>query len=207
MSPELAALVVHDLKNELGGLEATLLQLAASGTASAGQQQAHRQCLMLRQRFVQFLTLYGQDAQLTAHAVDESPIGMLASAARHAARSRPDLAIDLAEADQAPSFWHFDPRLVRMALDAALHNACRYARRMIRMQAREFDRYLVLSVEDDGPGLATVGAVNQETLLNTGLGTALCRAVAQAHRCGPRQGRAQLNNRPEGGAIFELWLA
>ena len=75
MSPELAALVVHDLKNELGGLEALLQHLACAPSASTAQQDAHRQCLVLRQRFVQFLTLYGRDAQLLAHAEDESPIG------------------------------------------------------------------------------------------------------------------------------------
>jgi signal transduction histidine kinase len=207
MSPDLAALVVHDLKNELGGLEALLQCLAASPTATLAQVEAHQQCLVLRQRFVQFLTLYGRDAQLTAHAVDESPVGTLASAARHAARARPDLAIELAAADQAPSFWHFDPRLVRMALDAALHNACRFAQRIIRMQARQIDGFLVLSVEDDGPGLGAAASDEGPQVHNTGMGRALCDAVARAHRCGPRQGHVQLNDRPEGGARFELWLA
>ena len=41
---------------------------------------------------------------------------------------------------------------------------------------------------------------------STGLGTALCTAVAQSHRLGERSGWARLGERPGGGARFELWL-
>jgi len=53
---------------------------------------------------------------------------------------------------------------------------------------------------DDGPGLGAHAAPS------TGLGTALCQAIAQAHTNGARAGKVVLVNRPDGGALFELWL-
>jgi signal transduction histidine kinase len=60
--------------------------------------------------------------------------------------------------------------------------------------------FLVFSVADDGPGLGAEGEPS------TGLGTALCRAIAQAHTNGARAGKLVLEDRPDGGALFELWL-
>jgi signal transduction histidine kinase len=204
MSPELAALVVHDLKNELGALEALLAGQAERPGDGHKARQAHQQCTALRQRFVQFLTVYGSDDTLCAHATDESPIALLTSVVTHAAHTHPTLHMRLVAADAAPPFWFFDARLVRMALDAAMHNATRFARHEVRLQALSVDQWLVFRIDDDGPGLGTAAPLSDNA---TGLGTALCHGVAQAHRCGERRGRAALGDGPEGGARFELWLA
>lgn len=202
-----AALVVHDLKNELGALEAALQQLALQPLAGAAAA-AHRQCQMLRQRLVMYLTAYGAEGELRAVRDDESPADLLASAA---ARHQPaDAALQvLAEPGaQAPPFWYFDRRLIAMALDAALHNALRFARQRIVLGARVEDGHLVFSVDDDGPGLGPQPAVDANANDNaTGLGTTLCRAVAQAHGTTRADGGVRLFNRAEGGARFELWLA
>lgn len=203
MSPALMALVVHDLKNELGALEASLATLAARAETAAAAS-AHRQCAELRQRFIQFLTLYGPDAELRAHASDESPSASLLSLLERGRMLHPDLHFEAIGLETAPAFWYFDARLVRLALDAALHNAGRFAQKTITLQALERDGFLVLRIDDDGPG---PGAVDPQALHATGLGTALCEAVGRAHHCGPRQGRARLFARPGGGARFELWLA
>ena len=52
MDPALAALIVHDLKNGLGALEAELLSLGEAGPPNGPAVQAHRHFLALRQRFV-----------------------------------------------------------------------------------------------------------------------------------------------------------
>ena len=80
MSPDLAALVVHDLKNELGALEAALERSIDHPSVELAQQN-HLQCADLRQRFVQFLTLYGQAGALRILATDESPMELLGNAA------------------------------------------------------------------------------------------------------------------------------
>lgn len=205
MSPELAALVVHDLKNELGALEAALERNTQAPTAEAARQN-HLQCMALREHFVQFLTLYGQPGGLRILASDESPVAVLEAAARHAALTHPGLHIQVCSAEQAPPYWYFDPRLVRMALDAALHNAARFAKGTISLQARAEEGHLVFRIDDDGPG-PDPSAHDKGAAHATGLGTSLCQAVAEAHACGERKGHTSLGFRPGGGARFELWLA
>lgn len=205
MSPELAALVVHDLKNELGALEAALERSILEPSTEAARQN-HLQCSELRQHFVQFLTLYGQSGSLRVLASDESPMAVLEAAGRHAALSHPRLHVQIASGEQAPPYWYFDPRLVRMALDAALHNAGRFARSSIHLQALLNDGYLVFRIDDDGPG-PDPAAHDPQAQHATGLGSSLCLAVAEAHTCADRRGHAALGFRPGGGARFELWLA
>lgn len=207
LSPELAALLAHDLKNELGALEATL-ELLASETPTARVRSGHQQCRALRQRFVMFLTLYGAQGHLAACCEDESPANLLL--ALHARHLQPDDAagvqVQLDPQCDPPPFAYFDPRLVSLALEAALHNALRFAATQVLLGVRHEQRCLVFWVADDGPGLGGAQASQAAEALNTGLGTELCRAVAQAHRHGGRVGEVKLFNRPEGGAQFELWL-
>lgn len=213
MNPQLAALVVHDLKNALGSLEGELVALEAD-PSQAKARAARRHCVQLRQRFVAFLTLYRAADDLRAMMSDESPQEFIAGIARHA-EPEPGATARLmcGPGATAPAFWYFDPRLVRLALDAALHNALRFARREVVIDSAEVDGWLVISVDDDGPGLGPEGgAVDADDGAgdgadwSTGLGTELCRAVARAHRNGDREGRVTLANRPQGGARFELWL-
>ena len=206
MRPELATLIVHDLKNALGVLESELLALVPKPQHEPARQ-AHRHCAELRQRFVMFLTVYGIEGPLRAQPTDESPIDLLhglAKAARSAdgEATRDQAAVRLAPCAAAPAFWYFDHHLVRLALQAALHNAARFARHDIVLGARREDDHLVLSVDDDGPGLGAIDPSRH----STGLGTELCNAVARAHSHGGRNGRVSLFDRAQGGARFELWL-
>ncbi|MDI1259043.1 HAMP domain-containing sensor histidine kinase [Aquabacterium sp.] len=200
------ALIAHDLKNALGALECELEALIDQPDPGLAQS-AYVHCTELRRQFVQFLTVYGAGDGLKVHSEDESPLDMLKSLQHTAALKRlitPGTAKVTLKGDGIgmPSFWYLDRRVVYMALEAALHNAVRFSRHQVVMGAREQDGYLVLSIDDDGPGLGAIDPSDQ----STGLGTALCEAVAKAHRCDGREGRVTLINRPEGGASFELWL-
>ncbi|CAN5914822.1 hypothetical protein BH11PSE8_BH11PSE8_19680 [soil metagenome] len=211
MRPELAALVVHDLKNALGVLEAQLLTLEREpGRALAGQ--AHLQCAEMRRRFMMFLTLYGADntdGELRAHCADESPQVFLRNLLTLVARPEGAALVHVGDCASAPPFWFFDFRLVRMALEAALHNAWRFARSQIVVSAREEAGWLVFTIEDDGPGLSDSDSSGDsaECTTTTGLGTELCHAVARVHSSAGRPGRVTLTTREEGGTRFELWLA
>lgn len=200
------ALIVHDLKNELGTLEDQLSRLAADPDPMAAGQ-AHRLCMHLRQRLVMYLTLYGGTGVLRAHCDDESPAELLDAVARrhHGNDGIRVIAPADAECAAAPAWWFLDRRLVEMALDAALHNALRYARSRIWLTLQSDNGTLVLGVEDDGPGLGESLAADGNDGTRTGLGTSLCRAVADAHGPGAA---VHLFNRPthEGGARFELRL-
>lgn len=205
METESFALIAHDLKNALGSLEGELEALI-DDPSPAMAHSAYMRCTELRRQFVQFLTVYGAGEGLRAHSEDESPKDVLELVYRAGQIRRLTLPnaprVDMRIPEGAPGYWYFDQRLVHMALDAAFHNASRFARQQVTLSLREDQGYLVFSVEDDGPGL---GAVDPSQS-STGLGTSLCQAVAEAHRSGERVGRILLENRPEGGARFELWL-
>jgi signal transduction histidine kinase len=201
MRPELAALVAHDLKNALGALEQRLhaLQLAPAAPLA---RRAHHECSELRQRFVMFLMLYSLDGDLAALRSDESPRDFVEHLARRLGPTDDGATLRTQVAAETPLSWHFDPRLVRLALEAAVHNARRFARHEIVLGARGEGGYLVLSVADDGPGL---GGGDSEAA-STGLGTELCAAVARVHGNSRHPGRSLLSNRPEGGTLYELWI-
>lgn len=201
--PSAVSLVVHDLKNELGALEAALEQLAAEPAPEAAAA-AHRQCRDLRHRMVTFLTLYGAEGELHAHCEDESPSGLLESLVARHLSAHPGISLVTELAAELPPFWYFDRQLVLMALDAAIHNALGFAQRQVTLRVRAQDGHLVFSVEDDGGGL---GHAKPAEPFATGLGTALCRTVARAHGTRRADGGVRLFNRPQGGACFELWLA
>lgn len=198
--PRLAALVVHDLKNELGALEARL-QALAERLDDPAAAQAHNDCRALRERFVQYLLLYGGTHTLRAHPSDENPAELLASLAQDTARRHPALRAQVLSPQEAPPFAFYDARLVRLALESALHNAARFARGWIGLQASRRGRALVFRIDDDGPG---PGATDPDAPHATGLGTALCEAVARAH--GSDGAQVRLLPRPGGGARFELSL-
>lgn len=213
MSPQLAALAVHDLKNALGSLEGELLALEAHPDAAAARS-ARLHCEELRRDTVAFLTLYRGEA-LRAVVDDESPLSLMQAVADaaddRAVADAPHIA--LVGTESAPPYWYLDIRLVRLALDAALHNALRYARKVVTLSAFERDGWLVLRIDDDGPGLAATAG--RPGAWSTGLGTELCQAVARAHANAGRQGRVELLDRPDlsqgqdpssPGARFELIL-
>ena len=208
------ALIAHDLKNALGGLEAQLQAMAQADGPDprTASEQALWQCQTLREEFVQFLTLYAAESgELRPLCEDESPTDFLQHIARQwqgrlQQQGRP-LQVQVAAAPDAPPFWYFDRRLVRVALDAALHNAARFASQCIVLGCHTAQGRLVLTVQDDGPGLGQAPLQpDASPENNTGLGTTLCQAVAQAHCSGDVCGHIELQSPPQGGTCFALHL-
>lgn len=201
------ALIAHDLKNALGGLEDELSRLIDDPTPVMAQR-AHLHCSELRRQFIQFLTLYGARTEgLAPHCEDESPLALLEALQRvWDAKLRMDdeaVSIEIASPTRAPAFWYFDHRLVRLALDAAIHNAVRFAKRRVTLDVHEAEGWLVWRVLDDGEGL---GADDPEHDSATGLGTALSEAVAEAHRSQGRVGRVGLRSSQDQGTEFTMAL-
>lgn len=202
MNAHLAALVIHDLKNALGTLQEQLRALEEEPTRALART-AGENCADLRLRFVAFLLLYGGKEALQPVISDESPQAFLQTLLGAAQQPNPHVTTRLESLTAAPAFWYFDHRLVRLAMDAALHNARRFATSEVRLSARTEDGFLVLIVDDDGPGL---GCSGNDQSWATGLGTELCQAVAKAHHNNGREGFVRLANRADRGVRFELWL-
>lgn len=200
MEPQFAALIVHDLKNALGVLESELWNL----TLEPNREQAlnaHAHCVTLRDKLIGFLTLYKDSSQgLQARIEDCNPEDFLEGLLRQRLDTRADLKLSIDTQDM-PAVGFFDEHLVGLALDAALQNALRFARSSIVLGCTEQDGALVFSISDDGGGLGT-----KEDRPSTGLGMALCSAIAHAHRKDGVAGSVSLRDRPEGGAVFELRL-
>jgi signal transduction histidine kinase len=204
------ALIAHDLKNALGVLEAELGAMAEAPTPEQAQS-ALLHCGELRREFVQFLTLYGAETDgLRALCEDDAPLDVLQALQRawqvRLTRSGTELQIHIEHAERAPAYWYFDRRIVQLALDAAVHNATRFARTHIALstcvQDAETGKELVWQIRDDGPGLNADDACDH----STGLGTSLCEAVARAHALGARHGQVSLRPGEQGGALFEMRL-
>jgi len=191
MDAELAAIIVHDLKNSLGVLEGQLRSLATE-IPDERTNQAHVTCLTLQEKLIGFLTLYKASSQgLTAHIEGLSPLDFLHALRRHLTVKEDDM----------PLIAFFDENLVGLALEAALQNATRFARSRIELACHKQDSGIVFTVRDDGPGIGTL-----EDKPSTGLGMDLCRAIAGAHIKGEQRGTVRLANHADGGAQFELIL-
>lgn len=201
MDIQLAAAVVHDIKNALGVLEGELEHMTLEPTRERALA-AYQDCALLHERLIGFLTLYKASSQgLHANIEALNPEDFLRALLRNRMSARPDLVVSI-ETQDMPVLGFFDENLAGLALEAALQNATRFARSAIEITCTaEQDGSLVFTVRDDGPGLGT-----KEDKPSTGLGMELCQAIAQAHRKGDRCGSVSLQGHPDGGAVFSLRL-
>lgn len=200
MNPQLSAIIVHDLKNELGVLEGRLTAL----TVDLDQEhalQAHASCVALREKMIAFLTLYkAAERGLNPRIEAVNPEDFLKELIRNHSSLRPELKL-MINSDAMPAIAFFDEHLVGLALDAALQNATRFAKSSIEVACSKTAGEIVFTVRDDGPG---PGATEEQT--STGLGMALCAAIAEAHSNDDRHGSVHLNTLADGGALFTMRL-
>lgn len=201
MDTRLAAAIVHDIKNALGVLDGMLAGLVQEPSREQAVS-AQEMCTSLRERLIGFLTLYKASSQGLSARVDAvNPEDFLNAVVRDNPSGRPDVTITV-RAEDMPVLGFIDDNLTSLALAAALQNAARFANSSIELAcAASPTGGLIFTVRDDGPGLGAV-----EAAPSTGLGTALCAAIAQAHRKGDHIGSVSLENHPSGGALFTLSL-
>ena len=108
--------------------------------------------------------------------------------------------IELSQSCSVVDEWPLDRDLVTDMLNNAIQNAGRYARSRVHVDARLDAGWLVFSVEDDGPGFASLPPAS-------GTGLTVARRLAFLHRRQGREGGLCLSNGASlGGARFELRL-
>lgn len=202
MNSQAAALIVHDIKNALAVLEG---ELHALSLEPERERAAHawRRCGALREKLIGFLTLYkAGSGGLRARVEPLCPEDFLRTLLADTLHAREGVQVRI-EGRDMPQLAFFDEHLVALALEAALQNALRFAKSAVALGCRPGEEGgVVFWVGDDGTGLGAQSACPP----STGLGTELCRAVAEAHRNRGRSGWCTLVDGAAGGALFELHL-
>lgn len=217
MHNSLSALVVHDIKNSLALLEIDLEQLNHHQDVPPEGQRAYRRCVELKGRLISFLTLYKHEQSgLNPMLVEVDPTefveGMVRSSqsamkaeTHHGHPITVRVACERISTSRSGVVM-FDENLVELALESALNNAVRFAHRMVEVWFEQHADTLAFKVMDDGAGVGTVDELMQrkvdEKSSSTGLGLALCKAVAKSHGAG----EVSIENVSGGGALFTMTL-
>jgi len=115
-------------------------------------------------------------------------------------------------------FWAFDRSLISGVLDNVLNNAFSYAKDKVRISANREGGYLLLKIEDNGPGYPEcMLADNKEGLSykktinfdtgSTGLGLYFSMLVAKSHTNKDREGYISIvNGGALGGGVFTIYI-
>lgn len=215
------ASTVHDMKNSLGMLlnsldevrESVPEDVRGSRPFTALEYEAQR----VHGDLIQLLGLYRLSEEKLSAAVEEQLVSdFLDEQHAHHRRLLEGLGITLeVNADPEAEEGYFDPQLVSGVLTNVINNAIRYARSQLQLNARAEDGWLVLSVEDDGPGypkpmLEADFSGTERIDFSTGstnLGLYFAERMAGMHSADGRQGFTRLRNGGDlGGSVFELWL-
>lgn len=212
---------VHDMKNSI-----TLL-LAALDEITQQCQPDHCKCntkfvLMqhegqrLTRHLVQLLTLYRLDKSQYFPNVGENNLKELYEEIAMDSElllNAQGIQIELDCEEDVSGF--FDRELIGGVINTIVNNAYRYARNTIRLSACNAGGFLVLSVEDDGPGYPPnmlLSSSYESRSINfstggTGLGLYFAYRVAIMHSNNGKHGQIKISNEGiNNGGKFSLYL-
>jgi signal transduction histidine kinase len=190
---------IHDAKNQLFVAESLVAASEAQNGIDLGEARYAIEAASARlTRMLAAYRLMRRGAQL---AIVPAIVGDLCAEValaqqHHLAAAGIELRVDCQMRDE----WPLDRDLVGDMLNNAVQNAGRFARRTVAFSAQADDGGLLLRVEDDGPGFASLPPP-----MNTGL--LVAQRLAALHQRRGRSGNLRLDNASTlGGARFELWL-
>lgn len=194
---------VHDAKNQLFRAESLLVQAEAEHGIALGEARFAIELAALRLSRV--LAAYKLQRHVETLSIGMASAGELLEEAVLVNRGHCErLGLEVSAHSTANEPWPLDRELVLDILSNALQNASRFARAQIRISARHDDGFLLLRVEDDGPGFEVPDIAR---MTRFGVGLFVAHELAALHRRHGRQGRIELHNGGElGGAILDLWL-
>jgi len=212
---------VHDMKNSLGVMVATLEGLISEvpplpQKARLPLARTLHESQRLNDRLIQLLSLYKINHGFypfdpADHDVDEFVSEVIAQALPMAQAGNIVL---ISECPQGISGF-FDRELIFGIMLHALHNAIHYTHKQVCLAAQMHDGQLQLRIEDDGKGYpATMldAPLSPEGEIDfcsgsTKLGIYFSSVAAQLHRHGERKGSIRLENGGRfGGSCFVLTL-
>jgi signal transduction histidine kinase len=198
---DLAALTIHDVKNQLARL--------AGRAEEQGDPETVHIALEAAAKLTALLVLdKAEMGELRPNIEAQAPADLVDELIRESKGMCGAIVIE-PDCQRAPTLAFYDATLVRMALANALNNALRYARSRIRISVAEQDGYCLFTVEDDGPGfpesvLADLGATAGISGEGTGIGLRLAGRIAAEHENRGLRGSIALAN--VGGGVFVLRL-
>jgi signal transduction histidine kinase len=215
---------IHEIKNLLFNLLISLDQVIdESAVQGSAVTDLHSKLLPLRyngqrinDRLVQLLSLYRiandlYQLDVEYHSLREFVEDIMVEAQPLMEARGLILTADVDDA----LCWFFDREILAGIILNAIHNALRYARSEIRVNAKKDGSLLAVSVADDGPGFpadileasAVMGKLSR-TDGRTGLGLYFSAETARLHVSRDNtRGRLSLSNGGElGGAIFKVML-
>ena len=195
---------VHDAKNQLFLAESLIAQAEAEHGIKLGEVRfAIEQAAA---RLSRAITAY----KLRRHAADALSITMVYVPdllEEAAIMNRPhcqNLNVTCTFQCSVQQSWLLDQALVLDMLANAIQNASRYAKKCVQASATIEQGFLLLRVEDDGPGFATP---NIEQMARQGVGLSVANELAHLHEKHGKHGKIHLSNGGRlGGAVFELRL-
>jgi signal transduction histidine kinase len=203
----------HELRTPLTSLRANLDVLSRDGLSEADHERSLAEALSAHGRVTALIEALQVLARGDAAAGDRSGRVDLAelgdTAVVEARRRHPGVAFTFEASPEACVRGDADG--LRRLIDNLLENGARHGGSSVRVAVREGDGYVLLSVDDDGPGIPDAEkrrvfdrfARGSAARNGTGSGLGLAIAAQQAELHG---GRLKLEDSPLGGASFALTL-
>jgi len=178
---EMLAGVSHDLRTPLTRLRLALAMLPADGALRQDVADMTGDVEEMERMITAYLAFARGEGQEQAQPTDLAVL--LADVAAGARRLGAELELEVEEGLVAS----LRPDAVRRAVTNIVDNACRHARRSVRLSGRLVSRWVQVTVDDDGPGIAlerreaAFRPFESETDGGTGLGLSIARDIARAH--------------------------
>lgn len=205
----LLASSIHDIKNSLGIL---LTDIDGVSDFLNTEDKSHQQALLnlkattrrLNNELTQLLVLY----RLKTNTYNVNPVFMDISSFIEDMYQEHKIFIEAAQLELKQEcvpelYWNFDPMLVSIALNNALNNAQRYAKKQIILSAKIDEDMLCIQIRDDGAGFPE--AMLQDDIKSdltqdgTGVGIYFCNEIACSHYKDSRNGQLEISNNGIGG--------
>lgn len=212
---------VHDMKNSvtllLSGLEKTLGSPEAAKLSTYSElMQANHEAKRIHNQLVQLLSVYKLGQKIYPFDPQYICLADFLSALNDQYAGLLRMNGIALEIDADPDlYWYFDEDLVSGVIGNAINNAMRYTRDRIVIGAEEFNKKLILRIEDNGDGYPSQFIRQQNSVVqsvnfhegNTGLGFYFSTLVARMHQNHGCVGIFELKNGGSlGGACFILQL-
>lgn len=212
---------VHDMKNSITMLLGSLDDI--SQQCKPGHCQSHAKLVLMQhegqrltRHLVQLLTLYRLDTSQYFLNISENYLREIFE--EIALENEPllntqGIKIEI-DCDEDIS-GYFDKELIGSVINTIINNAYRYAKCTIKLSATQENGYLLLSIEDDGPGYPPhmlLPFCSENTPVNfssggTGLGLYFAHRVARFHQnCGKHGYTETSNTGISNGGRFSLYL-